>query len=70
MSTEYRVEFTIQRRLDGDDDFTDVGFGSSGAWDSVAAANFSASTAIECREWETTGDMPDPSHVDVPGGAA
>jgi hypothetical protein len=33
MTTEYRIEFTIQRREDGDDDFEDIGFGSSGAWD-------------------------------------
>ena len=27
---EYRIEFTIQRAKDGDDDFIDIGFGSSG----------------------------------------
>jgi hypothetical protein len=61
---EYRVEFSITRRLPGEDDFTEIGFGSSGAWSSIKQADHMASSAIECREWETTGDMPDPNEVD------
>jgi hypothetical protein len=64
MSAEYRVEFSITRRLEGEDDFTEIGFGSSGAWESVEAANHMAGSAIQNREWETTGDMPDPDGVD------
>ena len=33
--TEYRIDFTITRRQPGDDDFAEIGFGSSGAWPDV-----------------------------------
>lgn len=61
---EYRIEFSITRRLPDEDDFTEIGFGSSGAWSSLDQASHMAGSAIESREWETTGDMPDPSEVD------
>lgn len=57
---EYRIEFAIQRKRPEDEDFAEVGFGSSGAWGSIEAASHMAGSAIECREWETTGDMPKP----------
>jgi hypothetical protein len=61
---EYRVDFTITRRLPGEDDFTEIGFGSSGAWDSLDDANHTSESFISSREWETTADMPDPTEVD------
>lgn len=64
MSAEYRVDFSITRMLDGEDDFTEIGFGSSGAWESIDQADHMASSAISRREWETTSGMPDPSEVD------
>jgi len=64
MSMEYRIEFSINRRDAGEDDFTEIGFGSSGAWSSVNQASHMAASAIECREWETTRGMPNPSEVD------
>lgn len=64
MSAEYRVEFSITRRLDGEDDFTEIGFGSSGAWSSIDQADHMASSAIGSREWETLPGMPDPREVD------
>lgn len=61
--TEYRVEYTIQRRQDGEDDFTDIGFGSSGGWGSLDQAMHMASSAVECYEWETEPGMPDPEQI-------
>lgn len=61
--SEYRVEFVVTRRAEGEDDFTEVGFGSSGAWSSIDQASHMAATAIECREWETTPGMPDPTEA-------
>lgn len=50
---EYRVEFSITRRLPGEDDFTEIGFGSSGAWESVDQAGHMALSAItRPEEWE------------------
>lgn len=51
--TEYRVEFSITRRLPDEDDFTEIGFGSSGAWESVEQANHMAASAIDRPDsWE------------------
>lgn len=51
---EYRVDFSITRRLPGEDDFTEIGFGSSGEWGSVEQANHMASSVIDRpEEWET-----------------
>lgn len=61
---EYRIEFSITRRLPGEDDFTEIGFGSSGAWSSVDQAEHMMGSAISSREWETGPGMPDPSGVD------
>ena len=62
---EYRVEFSITRRLPGEDDFTEVGFGSSGAWGTVAQASHIAASAIEAREWETADGMPNPDDLET-----
>ena len=62
--TEYRIEFQIQRREPGDEDFTEVGFGSSGAWGSVGQAAHILESMVDHREWETTDGMPDPGSVD------
>jgi hypothetical protein len=64
MGTEYRVEFTITRRQDGEEDFTEVGFGSSAAWETVAGAAYEAESIIQNRIWETTGGMPDPDSLE------
>lgn len=58
--TDYRIEFTVHRREDGEEDFTEIGFGSSGAWSDVDAATYEAQTILQRREWETDADMPDP----------
>lgn len=60
----YRIEYTIQRMAYGDEDFSDIGFGSSGGWLDVDAALYDVESTIQRREWETEGDMPDPDDVD------
>lgn len=66
IGAEYRIEYTIQRRdvVGGEDDFTEIGFGSSGGWGSVDQAIHMAASDIQNRQWETTSGMPDPSTVD------
>lgn len=64
MSAEYRVEFQITRRQDGEDDFTEVGFGSSGAWDHVDQAAHMAVSAVQNREWDTETGQPAPREID------
>ena len=49
---EYRIDFTITRRRPGEDDFTEVGFGSSGAWPSLDEAGHIAYSAIQNDDWE------------------
>lgn len=61
---EYRIEYQIQRREEGEEDFTEIGFGSSGGWSTVAQAEHMMGSAIECREWETEPGQPDPAGVD------
>ena len=60
---EYRIEFQIQRRLPADDDFTEIGFGSSGAWGDLDACTFSLDSGVTNGEWETETDHPDPAEV-------
>lgn len=64
MSTEYRVEFSITRRQDGEGDFTEIGFGSSGAWDGVDAAVYAVESMIQNREWENEPGQPASKEVD------
>lgn len=61
--TLYRIEYTVQRRLPGEDDFTDVGFGSSGEWSDLDAADHALGSYIQNRQWETEPGMPDPKEV-------
>ncbi len=62
---EYRIEFSIKRQGDGDDDFTEVGFGSSGTWADVDQCAHMVLCDVQNRQWETSGDMPDPEEVDA-----
>lgn len=62
--TDYRIEFQVQRREEGEDDFTEIGFGSSGGWPSIDMASHMTASALENREWETEPGMPDPDTVD------
>lgn len=60
---EYRVEFTVQRRASHAEDFVDVGFGSSGAWDDVGQCAHIVASAVQTGEWETEPGMPDPDEI-------
>lgn len=60
---EYRIEYAIQRRLPGEDDFTEIGFGSSGAWHSVRQCAHMVQSDVDNEGWETTAGMPDPETV-------
>jgi len=61
---EYRIGFSIQRRGEDDDDFTEIGFGSSGACGDVDAAAYAAESLVQNRQWETHPGMPDPKESD------
>lgn len=64
MATEYQIDFTITRRTDKDDDFVEIGFGSSGAWENIDAASYAMESDIQNRLWETSKGMPSPGSVD------
>jgi hypothetical protein len=60
---EYRVEVSIKRCVGDDEDFVEIGFAGV-TWGSIDGAAFAIETILQCREWETTAGMPDPSEVD------
>ncbi len=64
MPDEFRIEFSITRRRDGEADFAEVGFGSSGAWQDVAGALYDVQSIVENRQWETSPGMPDPDELE------
>lgn len=61
--TEFRIDFTITRRQPGEEDFTEIGFGSSGAWSDVDQCAYAVDSAVQNREWETSAGMPDPADL-------
>lgn len=61
--SDYRIEYTIHRRQPSEDDFTDIGFGSSGAWSDVDQAVHMLASDVRNRQWETSEGMPDPSDI-------
>jgi hypothetical protein len=64
MATDYRIDFTIQRRTDGAADFTDIGFGSSAGCGAVNDAAAEVDSIVQNRMWETSKGMPCPDSVD------
>lgn len=61
--TAYRIDFSIQRREENDEDYTEIGFGgSTGQW-SIDAALYAVESIIQRREWESSEGMPDPEEV-------
>ncbi|MEU1761200.1 hypothetical protein [Micromonospora sp. NPDC005652] len=64
MSVEYRINYTIEHRKPGKDEFAEIGFGSSGAWGDVNAAVYEVESQVQNRQWETEPGQPDPSEVD------
>lgn len=65
MTVEYRIEYTIQRTVGdpGDQDFEEVGFGSSGGWSDLDQAAHMVTSAVQNGDWETEQGMPDPDEV-------
>ena len=63
MSTEYRIEYVIQRALTEDNDFEEIGFGSSGAWDDLDQCAHILSSDIQNDSWETEAGQPDPDDI-------
>lgn len=61
--TSYRIEFQVQRRRPGEEDFTEIGFASSGGWGTPAEAAHMVSSAVDNYEWETQDGQPDPAEV-------
>lgn len=65
MSREFRIEYTIQANsADGEEDWADIGFGSSGAWSDVDTAVHMVESDVQNRGWETEPGMPEPGAVD------
>jgi hypothetical protein len=62
--TEFRIEYSIQRQQPGEDDFTEVGFGSSGAWSSLDQCASMLAGDVQNRAWETSEGMPDPDSLE------
>ncbi|MGZ1492526.1 hypothetical protein [Brevibacterium sediminis] len=60
---EYRVEYTIQRSTVDEDDWEEIGFGSSAAWSDLDAASYAVTSDLQNGTWETEGDHPDPADV-------
>ena len=49
--TEFRIEYTIQRMDEDDEDFVVIGFGSSGGWSTIDAASHAIESDIQNRSW-------------------
>lgn len=58
--TDYRIDFSVQRRGPGDEDFTEIGFGSSAGCGSVNSAAYAVESMVQNRIWETSPGMPEP----------
>lgn len=57
---KYRVEFSVQQEQDGD--FVEIGFGSSGSWETIDDASHIVDSLLANREWETTDDTVEERH--------
>jgi hypothetical protein len=60
---EFRITYTIERR-DSNGDWAEIGFGSSAGDATLDAALYHVQSDIQNRQWETSGDMPEPEEVD------
>lgn len=61
--TDYRIEYTIQRRKPGEDDFTDIGFGSSSGWGTPDQAVHMVASEVQNYGWDTEVGMPGPREI-------
>lgn len=64
-SAEYRIEYRITRCIapNLDEEFIEIGFGSSGTWDDIDSALHAIDSDIQCRQWETEPGQPDPEEI-------
>lgn len=60
---EYEVTYSLRRRLPGEDDYTEIGFGVSGEWSNPAMAGHMVLSALQNYEWETEKSHPDPDEI-------
>ncbi len=58
---EYRITYTIERRDDGEVDFTEIGYGSSGAAETIDAALYEVQSEVQNQLWDTEPGMPEPA---------
>ena len=61
--TEYEITYSLRRRQTCDDDYTEIGFGSSGGWSSLEACAYAVGSDIQNYCWETERGMPDPDEI-------
>ena len=61
--TEYEITYSLRRRQPDDDDYTEIGFGSSGGWSSPEACAYAVGSDIQNYRWETERGMPDPDEI-------
>lgn len=61
---DYRINYVIERRLPGEDDFTEIGFGGSRMSDNPDGCAYDVESQVQNRQWETEPGQPDPSEVD------
>ena len=61
--TLYRIDYSIKRQREGEDGYTEIGFGSTPGCADVGAALYQADSDIRNYQWETGAGMPDPQEI-------
>lgn len=60
----FRIEYVIQRAPSWEGEYEEVGFGSSGGWNTIDAALYAVQSDIQNRQWETEPGMPSPEEAE------
>lgn len=60
---QFRITYSIERKRPGDADFTEIGFGSTSAANTVDGALYTVQSDVQNRLWETSAGMPEPEDV-------
>lgn len=63
--TDYRIEYSIQRKRHDDEDFVEIGFGSSCDYGDIESAIEHVASDIDNLNWEHTREQPSPKAVDA-----
>ncbi len=63
--TDYEIVYTLRRRLPGDEDFSEIGFGTSGMWSTPGECAHMLSSDVQNYAWEVEAGMPDPDGIKV-----